>query len=352
MTTDKNILIKNIYYMLAYAFQTLRQNNYERIASEDFEHAEDLFAEILSRGISHLLKQGLYREYTQQRKSLQAIRGKLDIDGTIRHQLNRQRIVSCDYDELSVDNVYNQILKTTILILMQQERVQTVHKRELKKLMMFFSDVSLLAHPKIINWRSLRLQRNNQLYRMLLNICYFVLHSLLPTTENGKYRMPAFSDSQMSLLFEKFVLAYYKEKHPELMPEPSELEWDYDKADADNTGIEYLPKMRLDIRLTQGEKSLIIDTKYYGQSMQEYYNKYSYHSDNLYQILAYVKNHDKVHSGDTSGMLLYAKTAGEINPDARICIGGNMIYIRTLDLNKEFSGIEQQLETIAQLLSP
>ena len=34
MTNDKNILIKNIYYMLAYAFQVLKRNNYANIASE------------------------------------------------------------------------------------------------------------------------------------------------------------------------------------------------------------------------------------------------------------------------------------------------------------------------------
>lgn len=44
MTNDKNILIKNIYYMLAYAFQVLKRNNYANIASEKFEHIEDLFA--------------------------------------------------------------------------------------------------------------------------------------------------------------------------------------------------------------------------------------------------------------------------------------------------------------------
>ena len=38
MTNDKNILIKNIYYMLAYAFQVLKRNNYASIASEKFEH--------------------------------------------------------------------------------------------------------------------------------------------------------------------------------------------------------------------------------------------------------------------------------------------------------------------------
>ena len=46
MTNDKNILIKNIYYMLAYAFQVLKRNNYANIASEKFEHIEDLFAQI------------------------------------------------------------------------------------------------------------------------------------------------------------------------------------------------------------------------------------------------------------------------------------------------------------------
>jgi len=47
MTNDKGILIRNIYYMLTYAFQVLKQNNYEDVASEEFEHIQDLFAAIL-----------------------------------------------------------------------------------------------------------------------------------------------------------------------------------------------------------------------------------------------------------------------------------------------------------------
>ncbi len=48
MTEDKGIFIRNIYYMLTYAFQELGQNNYEYIAGEEFENVHDLFAEILS----------------------------------------------------------------------------------------------------------------------------------------------------------------------------------------------------------------------------------------------------------------------------------------------------------------
>lgn len=47
MTIDKGIFIRNIYYMLTYAFQELKQNNYEEIAGEEFDEIHDLFAEIL-----------------------------------------------------------------------------------------------------------------------------------------------------------------------------------------------------------------------------------------------------------------------------------------------------------------
>ena len=63
---DKGIFIKNVYYMLAYAFQVLRQNSYEDVVAEEFEEISDLFAEILFRGISRQLKQGLYRTYVKE----------------------------------------------------------------------------------------------------------------------------------------------------------------------------------------------------------------------------------------------------------------------------------------------
>ena len=50
MINDKGILIKNIYYMLSYAFQVLRQNNYEEVEAEDFENVFDMLAAILNKG--------------------------------------------------------------------------------------------------------------------------------------------------------------------------------------------------------------------------------------------------------------------------------------------------------------
>lgn len=51
MIKDKSIHIKNIYYMLSYAFTTMNQGGYESVATEDFDNLYNLFAAILAKGI-------------------------------------------------------------------------------------------------------------------------------------------------------------------------------------------------------------------------------------------------------------------------------------------------------------
>lgn len=46
MIRDKNIFIKNIYYMLSYAFSILEQSVFENVEKEAFENIHDLFAAI------------------------------------------------------------------------------------------------------------------------------------------------------------------------------------------------------------------------------------------------------------------------------------------------------------------
>lgn len=111
MTRDKSILIKNIYYMLSYAFQTLNQENYEDVAVESFDEMYDLLAAILARGIGIQLKQGLYREYINRQEELPVMRGKINMPETIKNRLVRKQLLTCDYDELSENNLFNQIIK-------------------------------------------------------------------------------------------------------------------------------------------------------------------------------------------------------------------------------------------------
>lgn len=344
MIKDKSIFIKNIYYMLAYAFEILNQGGYEDIAVEEFENIHNLFAAILAKGIGRQLKQGLYREYIDKKEDIAVVRGKIDMPGTIRDRLARKRVLTCEYDELSENNLLNQILKTTVMLLLHHAKVEQKYKDELKKEMLFFSGV-YTVDPVSVRWSSIYFQRNNNTYRMLISLCRLILEGMLLTTDSGEYKLASFVDEQrMNRLYEKFILEYYAKECPQVKATASQIRWILD----DGIGT-MLPSMQSDIMLTKGSDVLIIDAKYYTHTTQVQYDVHTLHSGNLYQIFTYVKNKDaefgdKEHS--VSGMLLYAATDEDIQPDNSYMMSGNRISVKTLDLNQPFEKIAEQLNSI------
>lgn len=346
MTKNKSIFVKNVYYMLSYAFRVLNQSNFEDIATEEFDNLHNLFAAILAKGIGQQLKQGLYREYLDKRENMAVMRGKIDVSGTIRNKITRNHVLSCEYDDLSENNLLNQILKTTAMIILRHAKVDAEYKDVLKKEMLFFSNVDTIE-PTLIRWASIQFQRNNQTYRMLISICQLILEGMLLTTEQGEYKLASFIDEQrMCHLYEKFILEYYSKEFPSLSVNASQIPWALDN------GIgTMLPIMQSDITLSHGNEVLIIDAKYYSHTTQVQYDVHKLHSSNLYQIFTYVKNKDiqfgaKPHT--VSGMLLYARTDESVQPDNEYQMSGNKISVKTLDLNCEFSDIVAQLDKIAE----
>lgn len=188
-------------------------------------------------------------------------------------------------------------MKTTITILIKDTGVKKLHKAELKKIVLFFNEVDEIGLSNI-RWDSLIYQRNNQNYEMLINVCYFVLDGMIQTTNKGNYKMMSFSDEHIHRLYEKFVLEYFKQHHSYLSEaRAAQVKWDL-PSDTEESMIRFLPVMQTDIFLRYKEQILIIDTKYYGHTMQMQYDKATLHSGNMYQIFTYVKNQDVKNTGN------------------------------------------------------
>lgn len=338
------IPVQNVYYMLAYAFQVLNEDGYRNVATEQFNNVAELCAAILTKGVSLQLKRGLGRDYISETETLSGLRGKIDITESIKTQTMLRRQMVCTYDEFSVNTYMNRIIKTTMLKLLHAD-IDKARKKEIRKLLVFFDEVQELdVHT--INW-SQQYSRNNQTYRMLVSICYLVLKGLLQTTTYGSTKLMQFVDEQrMCRLYEKFILEYYRKEHPEITANASQIPWQMDDDFSD-----MLPVMQTDIMLSQGAKVLIIDAKYYEHTTQTQYDKHTLHSNNLYQIFTYVKNKEyelREEQHEVAGMLLYAKTEEEIQPDQKYKMSGNRISVRTLDLNLDFSEIRKQLDGIVE----
>ena len=343
------IRVRNVFHMLAYAFSVLTEQGYRAVATEDFDNAAELCAAILERGVSAQLKRGLGQEYVNRTEARSSLRGKIEVTESVKSQAIMRRQLVCSYDEFSVDTTMNRVIKATVALLVRSD-ITKARKKSLKKLMVFFADVSDIdLHT--VDW-NMRYDRNNRTYRMLMAVCWLVVKGQLHTRYDGTTRMMDFFTEQcMSRLYEKFLREYYRKEHPQLNAKASHIYWVLD-----DEASEGLPTMRTDITLSACGRVLIIDAKYYTSTMQRNFDKRTVHSGNLYQIFAYVKNKQIAFeragkSVEVSGMLLYAATDEEVQPDFNYRMSGNRISATTLYLDRPFEEIRAQLDGIADTLT-
>lgn len=248
------IPIKNVYYMLTYAFKVLRGQGYQKLSTEEFCHTADLMSAILAKGIAIQLKRGLGKEYLSKMEELSTLRGKIEITESIKSQSTLGKKIFCTYEEFSVNNRMNRIIKSTVNLLLKAD-ISKDRKKELRKLMVYFRDVEPID-LETVNW-NLQYNKNNQSYRMMIAICYLVVKGLLQTTSDGNMKMMSFLDERrMNRLYEKFILEYYKKHYPELNANAAQIPWALD----DGIG-EMLPIMQSDIQLQKENSILIIDAK-------------------------------------------------------------------------------------------
>ena len=83
-------------------------------------------------------------QYIIRKDSLPTLRGKLDLNATIQNKLCRKQEIGCEYDELSENNIFNQIIKATVFGLLKHGAIKKGQKTKLKNLMLFFSGIDII----------------------------------------------------------------------------------------------------------------------------------------------------------------------------------------------------------------
>ena len=342
---EDTIVVKNIYYMMAYAFRAIDIADFRRLEVESFDNVLDLLAAILAAGLDAQRRRGFEREYQDHEGDLLHVAGRIDLDKTMRLRLQRRQDLYCVFDKRTEDTHKNQILKTTAFYLLHSSSVAPKRKRDLKRSLVLMQDIALLDARRIA-WNALRYHRNNRSYQLLMNVCYLVLHELLPRTDSGDIKLAdVLSGDALHRLYEKFILEYYRRHWPELHPAANEV-----KRTTGGEEPSFLPRLYTDVMLGKGSDCLIIDAKCYGSILGTHFGKEILSPANVNQIFTYVMHAAPSFSGEVSGMLLYAKTESDKCEAQSWKDMGHLYHARTLDLNQDFAGIAAQLDAIADLL--
>jgi len=341
-----SIPIHNVYYLLCYAWNALDEVQVVEVDTIRPRHVVDLLASVLARGVNHLLRRGLDRGYLEHREQLATVRGRIELEPTVRLGLHRQGRVHCAFDELSHDVLHNQILKTTITHLIGVVELDPEVRHQLAPLRRRLEGVTEIPlHPAPFG--RVQIHRNNAFYRFLLHICELVWGCLVPAEGGGRTRFRDFlrDERRMEWLFERFILNFYDREQVEYSVRRDHLRWDAAALRPEREqDLCYLPQMETDVSLRSSDRTLIIDTKYYSETLtSKYHGAPKVHAENLYQLHAYLSNMEHLGGADAEaeGLLLYPDCQGAV--DLAFELRGHRVRVKTLNLNQHWNGIHADL---------
>ena len=344
MNSNIKIPIKNIYYMLSYAWNIWNiidedNDKKEIFGDEKFDNIYNVMGYIISIFLEKLIKRGFYRGYITLEEDLSVLKGKINFSESIkRNTLNYKKLV-CSYNILSNDILFNQIIKYTLNKLINYKNIDNDIKEKLIKLNHYFIKIKNIN----INNRTFKLlkyNKNNMHYKMIINICKFIHKNLLVNKNSSEYSFIDFyEEKRMHMLYEKFVLNFYKmhfRNNRNIKVKNKTIKWNIN----DN---KYIPIMKTDIMIYNHEKCLIIDTKFYKNVLIKNNDKVSLRSSHLYQIFSYMSNVHNFYKRfkTVKGILLYPLCDDNINKEYKI--NDKYFAVNTIDLNSDFYIIKCKL---------
>ncbi len=331
------IPIQNIYHLLSYAWQYYSPSDLKKIDLEDFKNETEFFASLYDLILSKYVKKGLHRDYVDVKEPLKTIKGNIDFSETLKTLSFKSKKFYCKYDEYSTDNVRNQIIFSTLMLLLKS-KIKSGIKQSLKTKLIYFNGVlSVKVDKTILN--SLRPVRGDKSLNFLIQLTRYIHSNIGFNEKEGKYSIGDFVKSEMGMaaIFENFVLNFYKRKLTENDVSSEIIRWDSKTED-----FAY-PLMKTDITIRSKNRVLIIDTKFYNSMFQFHYlslDKPKFRSNNIYQLYTYLNNL-KEEDKEVEGMLLYPSTGSTVR--SKRIVSGKKIMIYNIDLNKDWKCVEEEM---------
>jgi 5-methylcytosine-specific restriction enzyme subunit McrC len=337
-----SVPIENIYYLFCYAWERFSEGRSIAIGKTESPQIWDLFASILTNGVTRLLRRGLDRSYVELRDDLSFVRGRIITSQTLRRNLLFYGRAHCEFDELRHDILQNQIIKATLAILANVKELDPTLRHNVLKLRGMLFDISDIKLSRS-HFRRIQLSRNNGHYDLLLKICDLIVSALLPEEDGqgGKFSDILDDEVRMSAVFEAFVRKFFEAEQRMFSVRNRTLVWNAKALDPAHD--QYIPEMLTDITLRSKSRTIVIDTKYYKETLREHRGRKRIKSENLYQLYSYVKkcspNDDA--ACPVEGILLYPAVKESL--DLRYVIDGHPIRIKTVDLDQHWTQIHGQL---------
>jgi 5-methylcytosine-specific restriction enzyme subunit McrC len=263
-------------------------------------------------------------------------------------QVIRNGEVECDFQQYSVNEPRNQIIRSTLARLVQAGefgadiKEADLLRHRLRWLVRNLEGVELVE-LNVESIRRLILVQNENDYRLMLSICELIVTRQMPLEGEGTQPLPRVDHDMLILhrVYERFVANFYRVHLKEWnVNAQKRLDWH-----AQNTN-EHLPSMIPDLILEEKGtgKIIILDTKFTaGSLLENQWGKPVYDSSHLYQLYAYLRSQEELSAGyrTAQGILLYPVIRGRLSE--KMQLQDHTMRIESVDLAARWQEVEKQL---------
>jgi 5-methylcytosine-specific restriction enzyme subunit McrC len=347
-TTSTGIPIRNVWYMLLYAWKSQHLKERWNSEIENAPNIDCLLASVLAEQIQQRIRIGLGRDYNKIENEIYGIRGRIDFNKSIKSMSFPQGLTYSRY-QIYIKNVMkNQIIRSTL------SRMITVGnfgidknkaKNQINKLRCTVQELEGIdfIDLKPAEIRREQLKQKDMDYRIMLSLCHLLFLRLMPMEKRGKHTLVKVRRDELTLhkIYEQFIAEFYKhhliqwDVHPQ-----SILYWP-------SAGIsDFLPVMKPDVILEnkKTKQIIILDTKFTKESIVKgQWGNLTFDRNHLFQIYSYLKTQENIseYYRKSTGLLLYPTIINHLSQ--AIDIQGHKIRWESINLAQPWKKIESDL---------
>lgn len=351
------IPIRNLWLLMLYGSDLFRVLGAAQVSLEEMpDHLPDLVAEILAHAVEARQRRQLSLGYQQRHAVLSRVRGRIDALTTERRQLLSRGLISCRFDELTIDTPRNRFVRAALETVAKLGiEPDLAHRCRMLATSMKSMGVSGDA-PTIRQMSVDRFGRHDADDRLMVAAAKLVFDLALPTEAAGanSFATPDRDEVWARRLYERAVGGFYEVVLTSAgweVRRGGSLEWPTEGATSGVGAI--LPQMRTDIVLTHrlSARRIVIDTKFNSVLTSGWHKQETLRSGYLYQIYAYLRSQAGRGEplADTASGLLLHPAIGQMLDEA-VTIQGHVLRFATVNLAASPSEIREQLLRVIQPL--
>lgn len=274
---DIKAINKHVLWWLSYCRKLKFPNYLSALNSEKADFFEILIY-LFSKYTRELLNSSIYQKYTQINEELNFVKGRIDFNSYIKNNLSRGRNhkISCEFDAFEMDNEFNRCIKYVSKLLISITKDNQTRR--------FLSDILfILDEVEDVNVASDKMKRMtfNPMFsdfETIRDYCVLFLDNSVSFNYKNSLKLFAFL-LPMEYVFEDFIFGFMDKEIDEI------------KAQS-QVGTKHLDeeknfKLKPDLHLTLGDRSIIADTKYKIVYSDNTDPKKGISQNDLYQMLTY-----------------------------------------------------------------